>query len=194
VAVRFVALCAGLALAACADNGIKPNPSPVAVAPQPQAARLRTGLAVRYWPFDVTEIGEVERLARSNGGQPGPVLPGLDFAENSGPVLTSTSKILMAVEITGFIRFPRGGSYAIAANSNDGVRVFVGGAVAAEDPDAHPMRQTPVAKITVEGDVWYPLRIVYFQRRGAWGLQLLWAPEGEPLAIVPASALMRTEN
>src|SRR5437762_1754520 len=99
----MAAIAAVFVLAACA-TGPKPNPTPVAAAPQPDAARLQAGLSVRYWPYDVADLREVE------------------------------------------------------------------------------------------GNVWYPLRIVYFQRRGAWGLQLLWAPEGEPLTIVPAAALMRGES
>jgi PA14 domain len=189
-------LAAGLfvfALAACASSSETPKSGPTAATPQPAAAALQPGLSVRYWPYDMNNVNEVERLARSGGGTKGAPLPGLDYKSSGGPVLSSTNTQEIGAEITGFIRFPQSGRYLVAANSNDGVRVFVGGAQIAENPGIHDMQPTPPGEITVEGGVWYPLRVLYFQRHGTWGLQLLWAQAGGTLAVVPASALARTE-
>jgi hypothetical protein len=179
------------AITACAEGGVAMQPAkPMAAAPQPGDADLQAGLAVKYWSFDGDKVADLERLMRQVTGSPGAPLPGLAYKESTGSnVLTLASRILIGADITGFIRFPQGGRYAIAANSNDGVRVYVGGKRVTEDPDAHPMQRSPVGEINVEGNTWYPLRVVYFQRQGAWGLELLWAPAGQALAVVPADAL-----
>lgn len=165
--------------------------NPVPAAPQPAASALKPGLAVRYFPYPMHNVNEVQRLAASPGGNTGAPLPSLNYDDGIGPVLTSGLKQEVGAEITGFIRFPQDGHYQMATNSNDGVRVFVGGAQVVDDPDVHAMGESPVGDLNVKGNVWYPLRVLYFQRHGTWGLQLLWAPAGKDLAVVPASALMR---
>lgn len=179
-------------LAACAAAPGPAGPAqPAAAAPQPAAAALAQGLAVRYWLHDIESIPVLDRLMGQVEGVAGAPLPGLAYKERSGATLTSAARTLVGAEITGFIKFPQAGRYAVAANANDGIRIFVGGKMVSEDTDAHPMRQSPPGEIAVEGDTWYPLRILYFQRRGGWGLELLWAPAGQKLAVVPEAALAR---
>ena len=190
---RVVAMCAVLAVGACAE-GEKSNPEPVAAAPQPAEAQLRPGLAVRYYGLDLEDISALQRAASPRGGSAGAPLPGLDYPNSSGPVLTSGAKIGIGADITGFIRFPASGRYLVAANANDGVRIYVGGTRVSDDPGAHPDQISPPGEIAVEGGVWYPLRVLYFQRRGTWALQLMWAPAGQKLSVVPASALARAEE
>lgn len=189
---RFIGIIAALVLSACAAQQAAEPASPMAASPQPAATALQPGLAVKYWAYDMTMVSELDRLVRSVDGTPGAPIASLDHKENSGNVLTSSLRRLVGAEITGLIRFPQGGRYAIAANSNDGIRIYIGGKQVTEDPTAHPMKQTPVGEITVDGNTWYPLRILYFQRSGGWGLELLWAPAGRELAIVPADALRHT--
>jgi len=184
----FAAWAGGAATARAAD--------PVAASPQPAGDAVKPGLAVRYWPYAMHNIGDVERLARSkSGGDKGAPLPGIDYDDNTGTVLSSNLKQEVGAEITGFIKFPEKGRYQIAANSNDGVRVWIGGEQVVDDPSIHAMGMSDTAEINVEGGVWYPLRVLYFQRHGTWGLQLMWAPAGaKDLKVIPASAYGRTDG
>ena len=167
------------------------NPAPAS----PQPAAVKPGLAVRYFPYPMHNVDEVQRLAGSPGGNTGAPLPSLNYDDGVGPVLTSGLKQEVGAEITGFIKFPQAGQYQIAANSNDGVRIFIGGAQVTDDPGIHAMGESPVGNITVQANVWYPLQVLYFQRHGTWGLQLLWGPAGkEDLSVVPASALARASG
>jgi hypothetical protein len=186
-------LSAALGLTALAAGSSTANADPAPASPQPAAASLKPGLDVRYWPYDLHSVNDVERLAKSGGGNKGAPLPGLNYDDSTNPVLTSNLRQEVGAEITGFIKFPQSGKYQIGANSNDGVRIFIGGDKVTEDPGIHAMGPSPTGEINVEGGVWYPLRILYFQRHGTWGLQLLWAPAGRDLGVVPANALARVE-
>jgi hypothetical protein len=183
---------ASITLFACAAEEGSNVPNPVAAAPQPAETALQPGLAVKYWYNDVDNIGAMERLTRQVQGQPGAALKQINFPEARGNVMTSSARVLVGAEITGYIRFPQTGRYQVATNSNDGVRVYVGGKRVIEDPDAHPMTQA-IGEISVEGGAWYPLKIIYFQRQGSWGLELLSAPVGQPLSMVPETALFQAK-
>ncbi len=176
-----------VALGACANEQNANIPDPIAASPQPST--LQGGLAVKYFYHDIENVGLLERLTGQVQGQIGAPLPKLDYSERSGNALTSTARTRVGAEITGFMKFPQTGRYAIAANSNDGIRIFIGGRMVTDSPNAHPMERTPVGEIAVEGNVWYPVRILYFQRAGGWGLEFLWAASGQPLTIVPENAL-----
>ncbi len=187
-----VALCGMLGLAVWTGGSTAAQAAdPVAASPQPAADALKPGLSVRYWPYPMHSVNDVERLTGS-GGDKGAPLPALNYDDSGNRVLTSGLKEEVGAEITGFIKFPQSGKYKIGAVSNDGVRVYIGGEKVTEDPGVHSMEDAPTAEINVEGDKWYPLRVIYFQRHGTWGLQLMWAPAGQELAVVPASALART--
>lgn len=196
--IRFTAAAAVVALlgfavptgASSAAQAADPAPA----SPQPAAASLKPGLDVRYWPYDMHSVNDVDRMAKSAGGNKGAPLPGLNYDDSTDPVLTSNLREQVGAEITGLIKFPQSGKYQIGANSNDGVRVFIGGDKVTEDPGVHAMGPSPTGEINVEGGVWYPLRVLYFQRHGTWGLQLLWAPAGQDLTVVPADAYARVEG
>ena len=194
--IRFNAratICAlfGLAMIAGTSAAAKADPNPAS--PQPAASAVKPGLAVRYWPYPMHWIGDVERVLHS-GGNKGTPLPGLNYDDNTGPVLSSNLKQEIAAEITGFIKFPQDGEYQIMAVSNDGVRVTIGGTKVTEDPGIHAMENSPIGKVAVKGGVWYPLQVLYFQRHGTWGLQLMWAPAGQDPKIVPNDAYGHVEG
>ncbi len=194
--IRIAALAVLLGLAGWAGTSGAAETAPAPASPQPAADSLKPGLSVRYWPYAMHNVSEVERYAKSSsGGDKGAPLQGLNYDDGVGPVLSSGSKQEIGAEITGFIRFPQSGHYQIATNSNDGVRVFIGGVQVVDDPDVHAMGMSDTADIEVKGDTWYPLRVLYFQRHGTWGLQLMWAPAGkDDLTVVPAEAYGRTDN
>ncbi|MBL8699936.1 MAG: hypothetical protein JNK67_16280 [Alphaproteobacteria bacterium] len=168
------------------------EPAAVTEAPIARADTLLPGLAVRYWPVMIRNLRE---LAAWQGRTPaivGPAIDGLDHVMGDGAVLTSGIKDGVAAEITGFIHLPAAGRYAFAAVSNDGVRVEIAGAVVVDDPDVHADRRSPPRAIVVRAAGWYPLRVLYFERRNTATLQLYWQPpDATAPAIVPAGALRR---
>jgi hypothetical protein len=49
-----------------------------------------------------------------------------------------------------------------------------------------------IAAVEVKEPGWYPLHILYFQRKGTYALQLFWQkPGGEDKEIVPPEAFAR---
>ena len=58
-----------------------------------------------------------------------------------GKILTSDKTDGVHAHIAGFIRFPAAGTYVFEVNSNDGVRLEIGGKRIFEDGDVHPDRR-----------------------------------------------------
>lgn len=162
------------------------------VSERPDGSQLVPGLATTYWYVDVHTMRQArDAMARhpANAGQP---VPNLDGKYENGPVLTSGANDNVIASIVGFINFAQPGRYAFTANSNDGVRVEIAGRRVTEDPDAHPDRFSPPGFVDIDSVGWYPIRVIYFERRGTATLQLFWTPPGKPAPeIVPASAFRR---
>ena len=183
-----------LCLAACvAKVPDEVATAPTILAPQTQELRpeeLKPGLAVRYWFKLFRDIRELEAWMRTQPGTPGAALEGLDHVMGSGLVLTSDAADAVGAEIAGFIQLPHQGRYVFFANSNDGVRVEIGGVVVANDPDVHPDRLSTPRSVIVASPGWYALRVLYFERRNTATLQLFWVtPTAISPSLVPASAL-----
>src|SRR5215471_7411146 len=137
--------------------------------PQPTAEQLQPGLAVGY------ATGYIQRLAeiRSPGLRDAPPLPKLDYVGND-KVLTSEYSEGVGAEIEGFIKLDAPGTWKFQVNSNDGVRVTLGGKKILEDDYVHSDRMSKVADVEVKEPGWYPLNVLYFQRKGTYALQLFW--------------------
>jgi len=183
---------AGVALAACiwlplasaaateAISGLQP------ATPQPQADSLMPGLAVEYLPGF---IRHVDRLEEAGPGEPGPPLEMLDWNSQQGEVLTSGRTDGIGARITGFIRFPAPGGYLLTIQSNDGVRLRISERVVIEDPEVHTDRYSPDVLVNIETAGWYPLHVLYFERKNTSTLELYWQPPGaDRFDYVPASA------
>jgi hypothetical protein len=190
-----------LAGAAWAQQKVVPNEfgpqqekpaAPKALAPQPKDSEIAPGLAVSYWKMlvrDVQEVADIVGKRKPDVGQP---LPKLDYKMGTGKVLTSNQDDGVAAEIVGLIKLDKPGRYEFVANSNDGVRVEIGGERVLEDPDVHADRFSPAGKVDVAQAGWYALRILYFERKNEATLQLFWKePGGADYAIVPGSVLAR---
>jgi hypothetical protein len=77
----------------------------------------------------------------------------------------------------------------MATESNDGVRVTLGGTVVIEDPDVHADQFSENAEINVAEPGWYELAITYFERENTSTLKLYWQRPGkDEFEIVPAEA------
>ena len=181
---------AGLAFLMLATVTAHAQTQPAPAAPQPDAATLKDGLAVRYYFAKLNHIDELVGWTKMEDGVAGTPLPMLDYEDSQGNVLTTTSNTLVGAHITGFIEFAEPGTYRLQVISNDGVRVTLGGAMIFEDPGVHKAEASPDLVFDVAGPGWYPLDILYFQKKGTWTLQLRWQPPGAPGFVpVPGASL-----
>lgn len=156
------------------------------VNPQPAPDKTEPGLAVNYVFFKAHHVDDIEAEAP---GEPGPPLPQLNYQSGAGNVLTSDQSDGVGALIRGFINFPTAGRWLMTAQSNDGVRVRLAGAVVIEDPDVHSDQFAANAEINITQPGWYELAVTYFERKSTSTLQLYWQPPGKSeFEIVPAAA------
>ena len=104
------------------------------------------------------------------------------------PVFASGRSRGVGMILTGLLRLDTPGTYRWQALANDGIRMTAGGRLLFEDPGVHGDRLTPVGQLQVARPGWYPVTILYFQRKGTSALRLFWQPPGAPaFSLVPAS-------
>lgn len=174
---------------ACAQQGAQVSSAPsgpvtlAAAGAQPGA--LEPGLAVKYTFGDFGHVDEV--AARIGGtGAPDSVVPDLSFRAGDGrKVLDTNSDDLVGAVFSGYLRFAKAGSYQMSATSNDGVQVMIGGQVVLEDPRPHPDRSVGPNTVSVAEAGWYPIKVVWFERKGSYSLILQWSDGTGPVAIPP---------
>lgn len=164
---------------------------PAPAKPQPEARSLEPGLAVDYYYGLTRDVGNVERRARSDEkGDPGEPLPLLDYRTGVDNVLTSDRDDGVGAHIRGFILLDEPGAYQFAAETNDGTRAWIGGVKVVDDPDVHSDQWSEVVTLDVREAGWYPIELMYFERKNTSTLRLVWKkPSGDPdtsLEVVPA--------
>lgn len=156
------------------------------VSPQPAAGATQPGLAVNYVYLKAHHVDDVEA---DGPGEPGTPLPQLNYQSGDGNVLTSDRFDGVGALIRGFIDFPVAGRWLMTAQSNDGVRVRLAGAVVIEDPDVHSDQYAANAEINIAQPGWYEIAVTYFERKNTATLQLYWQPPDKTaFEIVPATA------
>jgi hypothetical protein len=163
---------------------------PIAVTPanpQPAADKVKQGLSVSYFKGLINNINEIPADAK---GKPGPPLPHLDWNVGFKNVLTSDAEDGVQAIIVGYIKLDKPGAWKFAVNSNDGVRLTIGGKKIYELPGVQPDVMSDVFEVNASEAGWYTLNILYFEKRNTSTLQLYWAPPGTAdLAIVTPAAL-----
>ena len=108
--------------------------------------------------------------------------------------LTSGKTDGVGAEIEGLIHLAKAGTYAFSVRSNDGFVLDIGGKRILEDVDVHGDRYTKITKLAIAQPGWYPLAVLYFERKGTSTLELYWRPPGDEdadMAIVPDAAFAR---
>lgn len=165
-------------LAADVISGMKPA--------EPQPQNLTPGLAVEYTYAIMNNISEL----KGRKFEPGPPLPNLESKVGDGTVLTSKTRDGVGAVITGFIRFEKPGVYGFDVTSNDGVRVEIGGKLLYEDPGVHADDTSERIDVKIDQPGWYPIQVLYFEKRYTSTLILRWLGPGEKgkLQPVPAKA------
>ncbi len=157
--------------------------------PQPTAESLKPGLAVKYYGVKLNSIQQFEEWMEYEKGKDGPPIPMLNYQVGKGDVLTSGSDDMVGADINGFINFERTGTYTVMVHSNDGVRLTIGGKLVHEDPDVHADRFSDEITLEISKPGWYPVRILYFEKKNTATLELYWDPPGpEEIDYVPATA------
>jgi PA14 domain-containing protein len=178
-------------VAAAAIAEAQPVTGLKAAEPQPSAEQLSPGLAVGYVYGRFNHLKEFV----NKKFEPGPFLPHLNWRMGTGLVLTSKEHELVGALITGFIRLEKAGTYGFDVTSNDGVRIEIGGKLLYEDPTVHGDDTSDRIDVKVDQPGWYPVKVVYFQKKGTATLVLRWVPVGSDAKAqptpVPASAFAR---
>lgn len=180
------AMVAGGLLLAVTTAMAEPLTGLKAAEPQPSAGQLAPGLAVGYVFGRFNHLNEF----MNKKFDPGRPLPQLNYRMGDGAVLTTAARDMVAALITGFVRFDKAGTYGFDVTSNDGVRVEIGGKLLYEDPGVHSDDTSDRIDVKVEQPGWYPIKVLYFEKKGTATLVLRWAPPGsDPKAkLVPVPA------
>ena len=166
-----------------AINGLKP------ANPQPASGQLKPGLAVQYYGAKFNSIRQLEEWMEYEKGKAGTPIPMLNYQVGTGNVLTTTTQDLVGADITGFINFERSGNYTVMVHSNDGVRLTIGDKLIHEDPEVHADRFSDEITLEISEPGWYPVRVLYFEKKNTATLELYWDPPGpEEIDYVPAKA------
>ncbi len=180
-----------IALSGCATHSVPQLAPPEAI------TDLRPGLSVRYYRAFFRHIDEFIAYQTNHQGEVGPPIQQLNYRTGNGNVLTSGGADGIAADIAGLIRFDKAGLYEFVVQSNDGVKVTIGGIQVIEDPTVHSDRFSTIKQLKVTTPGWYPIRVLYFERKTTSTLELYWRRPGEqggPMAIVPADALAHSAS
>lgn len=156
---------------------------------QPSADSLKPGLSVKYYGAKFNSIRQMLEWMDYKDGVVGEPIPMLNYQVGQGNVLTTNATDMMGADIKGLINFERSGTYTLMVHSNDGVRLSIGGKMIYEDPDVHADRFSDELKVEISKPGWYPVHILYFEKKNTSTLELYWDPPGaEDIDYVPASA------
>lgn len=165
-------------------TGLKP------ATPQPAAGDLRPGLGVTYYYNVFNDTSEILDWAKYKDGVKGEPILILDYFVGDGDVLTSGRADEVGADIRGYINFPVAGTYTIAMRSNDGVDLKIGGVQTVLDPGVHSDRFSELTPVEITTPGWYPLHLLYFEKRVTSTLELYWLKPGGSgqLDFVPEEA------
>ena len=181
-----------LALTGLAAAAVEPVTGAQPWDPQPEKASLNPGLAVTYAYGRQVHVDDIETLDVPVIGRP---LANIAHRTVDGNVLTSDRPLLVAAHIRGLIRFNQTGTYTFRVESNDGVKVRIGGKRVWYDPEIHANRWSPPIPFDVVQTGWYELWINYYQKKGTSALQLMWKLPGSQSRVhVPPDALAHLDK
>jgi len=162
---------------------------------------LEAGLAVLYFDqnFVRCKSSHLDDLPQGDNakerGRPGAPIPYLNHQFGRSEIFDSGTNRLLGMEISGYIRFDRPGTYGFQANSNDGFRLYIDGHLLIDDPAWHSDRLSPEAQLPITEPGWYSLRARYYQCKGTAAIHLYWRPPGaEKFSIVPAKVLAHQQS
>ena len=158
--------------------------------PQPDIDSLKPGLSVTYYHNVFNSTGEIPGWAKFKKGFKGEPILLLDYFVGDGEVLTSGRDDEVGADIRGFIRFASAGTYTMAMHSNDGVDLTIGGKTIVKDTEVHADRFSDLVPVEITEPGWYPLHLLYFEKRFTSTVELYWKPPGGSgnMVFVPEGA------
>ena len=129
---------------------------------------------------------------RRRAKEAGPVapIPYLNHQFGRSNIFDSGTNRGIAMEISGFIRLERPGTYAFQANSNDGFRLYIDGQRLIDDPDWHADRLSPEAQLPSRNPAGIPCVPVISSARAPRPFSFTGSPPAkDAFSIVPAKML-----
>lgn len=153
--------------------------------PQPSAGSLSAGLAVNYAiiPSNVRSLDLAKKTLKKSA-TPGAPIAGLTYEDTNKKVMTSDRSEKIAADISGYIKFPRAGSYTLDFLNNDGLQLFIGGQEVAMYDGIHACGYSGEIEVNVPTAGYYPLQATYFQRKGTSCLMMEWGADSDSLEMV----------
>jgi hypothetical protein len=152
----------------------------------PQPTALEPGLTVHFHFGDFGHVDQVLEKSAMEDPKVGEPLPNIDFRGGSGKqVFGNKARNLVGALISGYIRFPEARSYDLRLRSNDGARLTIGGQMLHEDPRPHPNRNSDPIRVDIVQPGWYPIMLVWYERKGSYALELTWSTGGDYVAVPP---------
>ncbi len=146
---------------------------------------LKPGLAVCYIKAMVRHVDEIYRYDDPGDCKPGTPLKKLNYKTGRGNVLNSPWADGVLARITGYIHLEQAGDYVFAFESNDGVRLRINGMLVVQDPDVHKDRFSDLGTFRAKAPGWYPVLILYFERRSTSTLRFYWQPPNDTADTMP---------
>ena len=130
--------------------------------PQPGIEALKPGLGVKSLISKFNSLWEIEEVATWSKPQPGEPLPMLNYNVGTDAVLSNHNVDLVGAFI--------------------GEQIYEDGIVA-------PDRFSPNLEVQIETPGWYPIALLYYEKKNTSTLELYWQPPGaEEFVFVPAEA------
>jgi hypothetical protein len=114
--------------------------------------------------------------------------PAVDFAWGAGAPAAGIAPNTFSVRWAGTVTAPASGTYTFYTQSDDGVRLWVGGEQLVDNWTNHS-RTEDSGTITLTGGVEYQLRMEFYENAGNAVAGLLWSGPSTPKSVVPADAL-----
>jgi hypothetical protein len=184
----FIMLPVIFTLTGCAMLGIQKDTGvylPPSHEVQGKENQLQPGLSVVYFHGFYRNIHQMPRgKSAIEKGIPGKPIPILDHKFGEDMVFDSGRSKGVGMHMDGFILFDKPGDYVFQANTNDGFRLLISGLRILNDPTVHSDRMSEKGIVRVSEPGWYPLRILYFQRKGTATIQLFWQKPGDKKKVI----------
>lgn len=172
------------------------EPVTISLSRQPPEPSLAPGLSVIYFDRFFTHIDQMpDEQSAHKKGRKGPPIGNLNHRFGKGKVFDSGRSQGVGIQLTGFIRMSAPGTYGLKARANDGIRVFLGDTMIIDDPTVHGDRFSSEKAVEIQTPGWYPLKILYFQKKGTATIEFFWKePSGSVFQIVPPGALTHLKD
>jgi glucose/arabinose dehydrogenase len=112
----------------------------------------------------------------------------VDFVWGTGAPVTGIGADTFSVRWVGSVQAPASGTYTFYTESDDGVRLWVGGKQLVDNWTDHARTENS-GTIALTAGVRYPVRMEFYENLGNAAARLLWSGPSISKAVVPRSAL-----